>query len=242
MISTGIDSGGGASSERAEKDTSPHPITRTWSATDATSVLSTFTFRLSLIHVRHQRHAPKAGLRKPSPYPHHGTVVDLLVAPNKNALIQAAAGVRDRLQLRYQVVESDFIVIEEDLTFQVDRKRQRILVLIEALGLGLRQIERHAHGQQRRRHHEDDQQHQHYVHHRRDVDFRHHGATPAAASTAARACHVHRHVLMLTMRSHYIDLDPHARSSICRDRMAENSSAKPSSRWACRFTSEVNLL
>ena len=62
MISTGIDSGGGASNERAEKDISPHPITRTWSATDAASVLSTFTFRLSLIHFRHQRDAAKAGL------------------------------------------------------------------------------------------------------------------------------------------------------------------------------------
>ena len=32
------------------------------------------------------------------------------------------------------------------------------------------------------------------------------------------------------------------RSSIWRDRIAENSSAKPSSRWACRFTSVMNLL
>ena len=65
MMSTGIDSGGGASSDRAENDTSPHPITRTWRATDAISVLSTFTFGLSLLHFRHQRHAPEAGLRKP---------------------------------------------------------------------------------------------------------------------------------------------------------------------------------
>src|SRR5712664_1230165 len=91
MISTGMDSGGGASSERAEKDISPHPITRTWSETDAMSVLSTFTFRLSLIHFRHQRHTPEAGGRKPSHHLHYGTVVDLLVAPNKNALIQPAS-------------------------------------------------------------------------------------------------------------------------------------------------------
>src|SRR5258707_8186230 len=241
MMSTGIDSGGGASSDRAEKDISPHPITRTWSATDATSVLSTFTFRLSLIHFRHQRDAPKAGLRKPSHHLHHGTVVDLLVAPNKNTLVQPASRIGDRLQLRHQIVEGDFIVIEKDLTFEVDRKRQRILVLIEALGLGLRQVERHAHRQQRRPHHADDQQHQHYVDHRRDVDLRHHGATPAAASPAPRrTCHVHRHVLVLTMRSQYTA--PHALSSIWRDRIAENSSANPSSRWACRFTSEVNLL
>src|SRR4030081_3676479 len=97
MISTGIDSGGGASSERAENDTSPHPITRTWSATDAMSVLSTFTFRLSLIHFRPQRAAPKACARQPPHHLHHGTVVDLLVAPNKNPLVQPAAGLRDRL-------------------------------------------------------------------------------------------------------------------------------------------------
>ena len=35
---------------------------------------------------------------------------------------------------------------------------------------------------------------------------------------------------------------PHPRSSICRDRIAVNSSANPSNRWACLFTSEVNLL
>jgi hypothetical protein len=41
-MSMGNDSGG-ASKERAEKEINPHPITRTWSATDATRVLSTFT-------------------------------------------------------------------------------------------------------------------------------------------------------------------------------------------------------
>src|SRR3954452_14055310 len=101
MMSTGIDSGGGASSERAEKETSPHPITRMWSATDAMSVLSTFTFGLSLIHFRHQRHASEAGLRKPSHHLHHRTVVDFLVAPDENALIQSAPSFRDCFQFRY---------------------------------------------------------------------------------------------------------------------------------------------
>src|SRR3984957_6265500 len=185
MISTGIDSGGGASSERAEKDTSPHPITRTWSATDAISVLSTFTFRLSLIHFRHQRHAPEAGGRQPSHHLHHGAVVDLLVAPNEDALIQPAARLGDRFQLRHQIINPDLGIVEEYLAFKVDRKRQRVLVLVEALGLGLRQIERHAHRQQRRRDHEDDQQHQHDVDHRGDVDLRHPRAPPAAASATA---------------------------------------------------------
>src|SRR6266567_4398859 len=97
MMSTGIDSGGGASSERAEKETSPHPITRTWSATDATSVLSTFTLPLPLIHFRYQRHASEASLRKPSHHPHHGAVIDLLVAADEDTLIEPAARIRDRL-------------------------------------------------------------------------------------------------------------------------------------------------
>src|SRR5271169_2425812 len=97
MMSTGIDSGGGASSERAEKEINPHPITRTWSATDATNVLSTFTVGLPLIHFRYQRHAPEASLRQPTHHPHHGTVIDLLVAADKDTFIEPAARIRDRL-------------------------------------------------------------------------------------------------------------------------------------------------
>src|SRR6266851_8267752 len=130
MISTGIDSGGGASSERAENETSPHPITRTWSAADATRVLSTFTVSLSLIHFGHQRHAAKARGRKPSHHLHHSPVVDLLVAPDKNPFIQPAPRVRNRLQLRHQVVQRDLGVIEKDLALQVDRQRQRVLLLV----------------------------------------------------------------------------------------------------------------
>jgi hypothetical protein len=36
--------------------------------------------------------------------------------------------------------------------------------------------------------------------------------------------------------------EPYTRSSICRDKMAANSSANPSRRCACLFTSDVNLL
>src|SRR5262249_55464371 len=43
MISTGSASGT-TSSAREEKEINPHPITRMWSATDATIVLSTFSF------------------------------------------------------------------------------------------------------------------------------------------------------------------------------------------------------
>ena len=40
----------------------------------------------------------------------------------------------------------------------------------------------------------------------------------------------------------FIAMPIYPRSSICRDRIAENSSANPSRRWACLFTSEMNLL
>src|SRR6185437_3374503 len=46
MMSTGRVSSGMDSKALDENDTSPHPITRTCRATDATSVLSTFTFTL----------------------------------------------------------------------------------------------------------------------------------------------------------------------------------------------------
>src|SRR3977135_2959063 len=118
MMSTGIDSGGGASSERAENDTSPHPITRTWRAIDAASVLSTFSFTLkalSLLHFGHQRHAPEARRRQPSHHPHHGAIVDLLVAADEDTLIQPAARLGNRLQLRHQRVEGDLGIVEEHL-------------------------------------------------------------------------------------------------------------------------------
>src|SRR5215470_3334241 len=244
MMSMGIASGG-ASSERAEKETSPHPITRTWSAADATMVLSTFTVSLSLLHFRHQRHAAETRGREPPHHLHDRTVVDLLVSPDKNTLIEAAARIGDRLQLRHEIIDRNLGVVEEDLALQIDGQCQRVLLLVQAFRLRLRQIERHAHGQERRRDHEDDQEHEHDIDHRCDVDLRHHRLAPAvAASAARRTCRVHRHLIVLiiqpTMQSYYTA--PHARSSIWRDKMAENSSAKPSRRCACLFTSEVNLL
>ena len=40
----------------------------------------------------------------------------------------------------------------------------------------------------------------------------------------------------------FIAIPVYPRSSICRDRIAANSSANPSRRCACLFTSEINLL
>src|SRR5262249_1606325 len=98
----------------------------------------------------------------------------------------------------------------------------------------------------------DDEQHEHHVDHRGDVDLAHHLATTAAAVPSQLRCggvsghqlfpsrmiwSENRFPLFGIMRPY-----PPPRSSICRDRIAENSSAKPSRRWACLFTSAANLL
>src|ERR1700710_1455123 len=99
MTSTGKDSSGIDSKALDENDTSPHPITRTCRATDATSVLSTFTFTLlgPLLHFGDQRQPLEAGARQLPHYPRHGSVIRLLVRPHEYTLVEAAAGVRDRL-------------------------------------------------------------------------------------------------------------------------------------------------
>jgi hypothetical protein len=57
-----------------------------------------------------------------------------------------------------------------------------------------------------------------------------------APSTALRAVALPRSAALRGGGSSY------TRSSICRDNMAANSSANPSRRCACLFTSDVNLL
>src|SRR5580698_1401769 len=98
-MSTGKDSSGADSNALDENDTSPHPITRTCRTTDATSVLSTFTFtRLGpLLHFSNQRQPLEAGARQLTHHPRHGSVIRLLVGPHEYTLIQPAAGVGDRL-------------------------------------------------------------------------------------------------------------------------------------------------
>src|ERR1700736_399518 len=99
MMSTGKDSSGIDSNALVENDTSPHPITRTCRATDATSVLSTFTFTLSLplLNFGDQRQSLESGARQLPHHPRHGPVIGLLVRPHEYTLIHAAAGVGDRL-------------------------------------------------------------------------------------------------------------------------------------------------
>src|ERR1700743_1327731 len=102
MISTGRDSSGTDSKAWDENDTSPHPITSTCRATDATSVLSTFTFTLSgsLIHFSYQRQPLEPCARQCAHHLGHRSIVGLLVRSHEDALVEPAAGIRDRLQLR----------------------------------------------------------------------------------------------------------------------------------------------
>src|SRR5665213_1043442 len=99
MMSTGKDSSGIDSKALDENDTSPHPITRTCRATDATSVLSTFTFtRLGpLLHFGDQRQPLEPGAGQLAHHPGDGSVVRLLVRSHEYTLVEAAAGVGDRL-------------------------------------------------------------------------------------------------------------------------------------------------
>src|SRR3954465_4029395 len=91
MISTGKDSSGICSKALVENDTRPHPITRTCRATEATSVLSTFTFTLSgpLLHFGDQRQPLEARAGQLAHHPGHGTVVRLLVRPHIYTLVHA---------------------------------------------------------------------------------------------------------------------------------------------------------
>src|SRR4051794_20385926 len=130
MISTGSDSSGWLSKAFDENDTIPQPSTSTCRATEAASVLSTFSFTPlgPLLHFGHQRQPLEAGARQLSHDARHGAVVGLLVRPHENALIEAATSVGDRLQLRDQVVHRHFGVVDEDLACGVDRELQRRLV------------------------------------------------------------------------------------------------------------------
>src|SRR3984893_13648330 len=141
-----------------------------------------------------------AGRREPPHHPHHRTVIYFLIATHINAFLEAAAaGIGDSLELRHQLVDLDLAILQKDLPLNVHRDGERLAILVERLGLALRQVERHADGEQRRRHHEDDEQHQHDVDARRHVDLAHDGA-PAAAVPAARCGpdHATRHYALTT--------------------------------------------
>src|SRR4051812_35855952 len=122
MTSTGRDSSGWLSKAFDENDTSPQPSTSTCRATEAASVLSTFSFTPlgPLLHLGHQGQALEPGARQLSHDARHGAVIGLLVGPHEDPLLEASAGVGDRLQFRDQFVHRHFGVVDEDLASGVD--------------------------------------------------------------------------------------------------------------------------
>src|SRR5262245_40953552 len=231
MRSTGIDSAGGALSALGANEIKAHSSTAACALADMVSpvLIAIGAGSGPLLDLRHKRDPMEAGRREPAHDAHHGAVIDLAIPAHVDALVHPAASPGDRFELGNQIFDLDLGILQEHLPLAVDRYGQRLAVLVDRLGLGLRQVDRHADREQGRRYHEDDQQHEHHVDERRDVDLAHH-RTAAMPSAAGGRC------LRAAVRTH------HARSSIWRDRIAENSSAKPSSRCACLFTSEENLL
>src|SRR5580698_524605 len=127
-----------------------------------------------------------AGRRQTAHDLHHCTVVDLGVATHIDLIVQTAVPrFADRLELRDQILDRNFLILQEHLAVDGYRNRERLVVLTERLGLALRQLYRNTDRQQRRRDHEDDQQHQHDVYERRYVDVAHDGSASTAAATTA---------------------------------------------------------
>src|SRR5579872_617301 len=271
ITSTGTESSSGVGRALVGNETMTHPNTRRCRTIEATSVLLILTFKSGLPFQSGNLFAGRSPFSRTllrndddiglepggadlSQQFHHIRVADVPVAAQVNHALGVRPRLPDSLDFGQQIGSRNRRIAQIQLDIRIttafgafDRQGQWGRIRGDRLAAARdRQIDIDVRGHQRGCHHEDDQQHEHHVHHRRDVDFRHHGFTPAAASAARRACHVHRHVSVLTIGSqisHNIsNTGPHARSSIWRDRMAENSSAKPSRRWACRFTSEVNLL
>src|SRR5215510_2964859 len=232
MMSIGRASVGGTSCGFTPKDTAAHSSA---AACPTSDMVSPILIRPSgaLLDLGDQRHAAEARLRQAAHDPHHRTVIDFLVAANVNSLVHAPAGLGNGLQLGNQFLDLDLGFLQVHLALGGDRHRQGLLDLVEALGLGLRQVDGHPDREQGGRDHDDDQQYEHHVDHRRDVDLGHDGLAPVASPADRPRCGC-------AVCSH--GGSPQPRSSICRDRMAANSSAKPSSRCACLFTSETNLL
>src|SRR5690348_9167984 len=148
-----------------------------------------------LLDFRHQPDLAETGGGEPRHHLHDRAVIELAIAAHEDALVEpAAARLRDRLELVDELVDRGRLgaALQEDFAFEVDRDGQRLLVLADALGLGLRQVDRHADREQRRRDHEDDQQHQHDVDHWRHVDVAH-DAVAAVAALADRVPHGSAH-------------------------------------------------
>src|SRR5262249_13410602 len=121
-------------------------------------------------------------------------VIDLAVAAHIDALFITAACRGHGGELCDEGADRYFAVLQEDLALGVDRHGQGLAILVEALRLSLRPIDRHADPEPLRRDHENDEQHQHDVDHRRHVDLAHDvsaATTPLTASAPTREAHSH---------------------------------------------------
>src|SRR5262249_3969144 len=136
-MSTGSESTGVTSYGRAANDTRRPSMTGPWPTADVTSPIRIEALS-PLFHLGHQGDAAEAGRRQPPHHAHHRTVVHLAVAAHIDALVEAAARLGHRLQLGHQLLDLDLAILQENLAVCIDRNRQRLLVLVEALGLRLR--------------------------------------------------------------------------------------------------------
>src|SRR5215470_6931163 len=197
--STGRPSVDDTGSDVAESDHTLHSNTAACPTADMVyavliALITRSACRGLLLAVCYQRHAAEAGGRYLPHHLHDRAVVDLSVAAHDNALLCPAARLGDGLELGDQFLHRNFGILEVDLPALVDRNRQRLFVLVEGLGLGLRQIEGHSHRQERGRHHENDQQDQHDVDHRRHVDLSHDRATAMPPAGDRGSAAIHRHL------------------------------------------------
>src|SRR5438270_8506153 len=100
------------------------------------SPFSSLSFR-ALLEFGDQGYTMEPGRRQPPHHPHHGPVINFPVAAHINTGLGAAACLGDCLHLRDQVIDRNFAILQENLAFVVDREGERLLVLLEALGLTL---------------------------------------------------------------------------------------------------------
>src|SRR6476659_2402726 len=149
--STAIGSGSATRSSRcAWMVKSAHPRIAACSKTEVTNPPRTSPPSLRPFRFGDQRNLGEPGRFDAAHHPHHRAVVDSLVAANEDLLVVAAFG--DGPELGRDLVELDLGLLDEDFAGLVDADGDGVLVGLQLLALGLRQLDRHAHGQERCRH------------------------------------------------------------------------------------------
>src|SRR6185503_15110746 len=172
--STAIDSSTSGSTGLAEPSPMITMIRRAaWAMTEVVTPVFIALFRLVLGLCRDQPDLGETARAERPHHLHHGAVVGALVAAHIDALVGGGAVRRLRVDGIDEPVDIDRLVAQIDVARRRHRHGDRLALGVELLGLGLRQVDRHADREQRRRHHEHDEQHQHHIDHRRDVDVGH---------------------------------------------------------------------